>query len=55
MTKIVILDPKLIVPDDCQQSWVHFEYSYVKKLGQIGPQTGFFIRVGGKHLSPSVH
>ena len=25
MTKIVILDQKLIVPDDYQQFWVHFE------------------------------
>ena len=25
MTKIAILNPKLIVPDDYQQFWVHFE------------------------------
>ena len=25
MTKIVILDQKQIVPDDCQQFWVHFD------------------------------
>ena len=25
MTKIVILDQKLIVPNDYQQFWVHFE------------------------------
>ena len=26
MNKIVILDQKLIVPDDYQQFWVHFEW-----------------------------
>ena len=26
MTKIVILDQKLIVPNDYQQFWVHFEW-----------------------------
>ena len=26
MTKIDILNPKLIVPDDYQQFWVHFEW-----------------------------
>ena len=26
MTKIVILDPKLIVPNDYQQFWVHFDW-----------------------------
>ena len=26
MTKIGILDQKLIVPDDCQQFWTHFEW-----------------------------
>ena len=26
MTKIVILDKKLIVPNDYQQFWVHFEW-----------------------------
>jgi len=26
MTKIVILDPKLIVPIDYQQFWIHFEW-----------------------------
>ena len=26
MTKIVILDQKLIVPNDNQQFWVHFEW-----------------------------
>ena len=25
MTKIDILNPKLIIPDDYQQFWVHFE------------------------------
>ena len=26
LTKIVILDPKLIVPNDYQQFWVHFDW-----------------------------
>ena len=26
MTKIYILNPKLIVPNDYQQFWVHFEW-----------------------------
>ena len=26
MTKIDILNPKLIIPDDYQQFWVHFEW-----------------------------
>ena len=28
MTKIVILDKKLIVPNDYQQFWVHFEWFF---------------------------
>ena len=29
MTKIVILDQKLIVPNDYQQFWVHFEWFFI--------------------------
>ena len=43
MTKIVILDQKLIVPNDYQQFWAHFEwflslcrpYAYDMKLNMI--------------------
>ena len=31
MTKIYILNPKLIVPDDYQQFWVHFEWFPMQK------------------------
>ena len=46
MTKIVILDQKLIVPNDYLQFWAHFEWflslfqiSEVNKCGRIPVQT----------------
>ena len=47
MTKIDILNPKLIVPDDYQQFWVHFDWFFIFHIS-----LNDFYRGGFKSPSP---